>query len=230
MKSRRKHLLKPILAVLILAALAGLLLLTRPDPGGGQVATQPRAAEQASAPRSAKGASQEARPDEPAHGPESVVRTREQLGAAGKAPRPAAGPARWDQPRSLRFSELKKIYRAYRRDRDFDRATVARLSGAAVQIKGAVMPIDPVPESGEMPRFWLANPIVVMAGCVFCLPPTMADLLYVHARGEPFEVDREKLYRTVVRKRLLGRLELGPVRTPGGVEYLFGLELKEVLD
>ena len=94
--------------------------------------------------------------------------------------------------------------------------------------RGAVMPIDAVPKSGKMSRFWLANPMVVMAGCVFCNPPTMADLIFVSTpKGAPLEVDRERLYRGVVYTKLPGRLRLGPHTSSDGVEYLFSLELKE---
>jgi len=89
------------------------------------------------------------------------------------------------------------------------------------------MPIDPVPRSGEMQRFWLANPVVVMAGCVFCNPPTLGDLVYVTTDGAPLVVDRERLYRSVVYATLLGRLELGPGKSDDGVEYLFSMKMRE---
>jgi hypothetical protein len=91
------------------------------------------------------------------------------------------------------------------------------------------MPIDPVPKSGEMQRFWLANPVVVMAGCIFCFPPTLGDLVYV-TTDEPLAVDRERLYRSVVYAKLLGRLELGPAKSGDGVEYLFSLKMRERLE
>ena len=105
-----------------------------------------------------------------------------------------------------------------------------RLNGAAIAIVGAVMPIDPVPADGRLSRFWLANPAVVTRGCVFCKPPTMSDLIYVEVPGDPFVVDREELYRSVVLVPTLGRLRLGPGTTKDGVTWLLSLDFRETID
>ncbi len=161
------------------------------------------------------------------HGPSDVVRSRDKIDNARRA-RPRFEP-RWDTPTKLTFAALKRHYREFKEQGDFKEGTIRALSGAAIQLRGAVMPIDPVPESGEMKRFWLSNPVIVMAGCVFCRPPTLADIVYVTMPGgRPFEVDRERLYRGIVITEILGRLLLGPVEADG-VDYLFGLELKERL-
>ncbi|HUT77566.1 MAG TPA: hypothetical protein VM285_07765 [Polyangia bacterium] len=166
------------------------------------------------------------------HGPADVVRSRDHLGdrPAERTARPRFDPD-WNNPLRLTFAGLKRYRREYDGQGDFSEETARVLSGAAVLMKGAVMPIDPVPESGEMRRFWLANPVLVMAGCVFCNPPTMADIVYVTTPpGAPFRVDRERLYRSVVNAEIIGRLVLGPGRGEGGVEYLFGLELSKIDD
>jgi hypothetical protein len=166
------------------------------------------------------------------HGPNDVVRTRDHVRArpAERTARPRFEPD-WKNPARVTFAGLKGHRREYDERGDFPEEAVRSLSGAAVRMKGAVMPIDPVPESGAMRRFWLANPVLVMAGCVFCNPPTMADIVYVTTPpGAPFRVDRERLYRSVVDAEVLGRLVLGPGRGPDGVEYLFGLELTKIED
>lgn len=135
-----------------------------------------------------------------------------------------------EQPTPLKFFGLKQHYRAYRKRSGFDAELLQSLSGAAVKMTGAFMPIDPIPDDGKVKRFWLANPLVVMAGCVFCTPPTLADLVYVTTGEQPLAVDREKLFSSVVMLELLGRLRLGPQTTADGVQYLFGMELRERLD
>ena len=160
------------------------------------------------------------------HGEDAVVRAGENLG--GKIDRKRlTGTPDWSSPASLGFGDFKKLRRQFRRAGDFTPDELSRLHGAAVIVRGALMPIDPVPESGKLERFWLANPIVVMAGCVFCNPPTMADLVYVRTNGAPLKVDRERLYRSVVYAKLLGRFELGPGKSEDGVEYMFGMDLEE---
>lgn len=164
------------------------------------------------------------------HGPNDVVRTRD-VAVESKAATRARFAPDWDNPKTLTFAGLRKYRREYRKNGDFSEQTVRELSGAAAVIKGAVMPIDPLPESGKMQRLWIANPMVVMAGCVFCNPPTLADIVYVQAPpGEPYHADRERLYRSVVIAEARGRLVLGPVKSSDGVEYMFGLELKEIAD
>jgi hypothetical protein len=169
-------------------------------------------------------------PEAPAkqHGPDAVVRAGDDLEAQVAAARPLATPV-WSAPVELTFSSFKALRRTYRAARDFPPEEVARLHGAAASVRGALMPIDPVPTSGEMKRFWLANPVVVMAGCIFCFPPTLGDLVYV-TTDEPLIVDRERLYRSVVYAKLLGRLELGPGKSEDGVEYLFSLKMREQLE
>jgi hypothetical protein len=136
----------------------------------------------------------------------------------------------WDEPLVLTWQELDR-YRL-----DFDRSgrismdAARRLNGAAFAIVGAVMPIDPVPEDGQLSRFWLANPAVVTRGCVFCKPPTMSDLIYVEVPDSPFVVDREELYRSVVLVPTLGRLRLGPGTTKDGVTWLLSLDFRETID
>ena len=164
------------------------------------------------------------------HGKNAVVRSKE--GGSVKLPvvKRQRFRADWDHPIEVPFREFKRLRREYRRDKDFTAETLQRFSGAAVQVRGAVMPIDPVGEEGVLRRFWIANTMIVMAGCVFCFPPTMGDLVYVDASSKPYEVDREQLYRSIVKVEALGRLELGPNRSSDGVEYMFGLELKEISD
>ncbi|MFO8071082.1 MAG: hypothetical protein R6V85_04330 [Polyangia bacterium] len=164
------------------------------------------------------------------HGADAVVRTKKKKADRYEAVDRKQYPPDWSSPLEIPFRELKDLRAQYRRTDTFDEKTLRKYSGAAVRVSGAVMPIDPVPESGEMKRFWVANTVIVMAGCVFCFPPTMGDLVYVDASGDPYEVDREKLYRSVVKVEALGRLELGPNRTEDGVEYMFGMELKSIED
>lgn len=171
-----------------------------------------------------------ARPPAPQHGADAVVRSGEEIDPKPRAARPLATPV-WSAPVDLTFSSFKALRRSYRATHDFSSEEVARLHGAAARVKGALMPIDPVPKSGEMRRFWLANPVVVMAGCIFCNPPTLGDLVYVTTAGDaPLVVDRERLYRSVVYAKLLGRLELGPGKSDDGVEYLFSLRMRERLE
>jgi hypothetical protein len=165
------------------------------------------------------------------HGRSAVLRAPEQAEIAFLAtPRPAAAGPQWDSPLELKFFDLKERYRAYRKQGDFEPDVLSKLHGAAVVIAGAVMPIDPVSDSGEMKRFWLANPVIVMAGCVFCNPPTMGDLVYVTSAERPIQIDPERLFRGIVVLRGLGRLELGPRQSTDGIAYLFGLELRSVVD
>lgn len=162
------------------------------------------------------------------HGENAVVRSGESLGPGATA-LPLAEPV-WDAPVELTFSSFKALRRGYREAKSFSPEDVARLHGAAVVVRGALMPIDPIPKSGEMRRFWLANPVVVMAGCVFCFPPTLADLVYVTTPGASLVVDRERLYRSVEFAKLSGRFRLGPGASEDGVEYMFSMEMKERLE
>jgi hypothetical protein len=164
------------------------------------------------------------------HGRSAVVRVEQPLDRSLSFVERSEGTPNWEAPTPLRFVDLKDHYRAFRRARDFPPETVRALHGAAAIIAGAVMPVDPIVDSGEMRRLWLSNPMIVMAGCVFCSPPTMGDLVLVTASRRPLVVDPERLFRGVVIVKLLGRLRLGPGRTEDGVEYLFAMELERETD
>ncbi len=163
------------------------------------------------------------------HGLDAVVRAAGEVSGKRRPRRRLATP-NWSQPEKLGFRQFKALRREFRQEGDFKKETIESLHGAAVIASGAIMPIDPVPSDGILRRFWLANPVVVMAGCVFCNPPTMGDLVYVETGKEPLVVDRERLYRSVVNAKLLGRLKLGPGSTKDGVEHMFSLELKEKVE
>lgn len=135
----------------------------------------------------------------------------------------------WNAPFQLSYKTIKGNYRYYKINDKFLPEGLPRIHGGAVVITGAVMPIDQPGENGEMGRFWLANPKVVMAGCAFCNPPTLADLIYVEVPDKPIKVDREELFRSVVTLKLLGRFFIQPTVTGDGIEYLFRMELKSVL-
>ena len=137
----------------------------------------------------------------------------------------------FDAPIRLSFHALKKIYAVYRlKGGVFPPVAVEKLNGAAVEISGAVMPVDPVPKSGTLVRFWLANPVVVMAGCGFCNPPTMADLILVTTPfGEsPLRINREQLFKSIVMVKMRGRLFFGPNKD-GKVEYMFKMDSHEII-
>jgi hypothetical protein len=213
-----------------IGALAIAFYLTKPG-GGSSAPARPRIAQpargterRAAAPAPTASPSQVVRD----HGENAVVRAGESV-VAQAAALPLATPV-WDAPVDLTFSSFKALRRGYREAKAFSPEDVARLHGAAAVVRGALMPIDPIPKSGEMRRFWLANPVVVMAGCVFCFPPTLADLVYVTTDGAPLVVDRERLYRSVEYAKLLGRLRLGPGASDDGVEYMFSMEMKERLE
>ena len=240
------------LTIGIVGGLAAFVYLTKPDPGtastGDGPAGEPDKRFEADKEPKADGAHQEESPGKVAeadpgsaddraratdatppsarHGDDAVVRAGENLSIGTARKRPTGTPD-WSSPTSLGFRDFKMLRRQFRHAGDFTPDEISRLHGAAVTVRGALMPIDPVPESGKLERFWLANPIVVMAGCVFCNPPTMADLIYVRTSGDPLEVDRERLYRSVVYAKLLGRFELGPGKSADGVEYMFGMDLEE---
>jgi hypothetical protein len=237
---------KILVGVAAVGALSAVVVLTRPGPGDpvlspSRVADreppepEPPEPEPPDAGRpdagSADGGSAGGKTAADGHGPNDVVRTRDmEVKPAATAARPRFAPD-WDNPKTLTFAGLRKYRREYRKHGDFSEQTVRELSGAAAVIKGAVMPIDPLPESGKMQRLWIANPMVVMAGCVFCNPPTLADIVYVQAPpGEPYGADRERLYRSVVIAEARGRLVLGPIKSSDGVEYMFGLDLTEIAD
>ncbi|HNW82589.1 MAG TPA: hypothetical protein PKG52_06810 [bacterium] len=112
----------------------------------------------------------------------------------------------------INYKGLKKVYTYFRLKESLPEIVVNQLNGAAVVMTGAVMPIDKIPEDGVFSAFWLSNPSIVLAGCVFCNPPTLADIIYVYKdRGEnPFKFEREKLFKQVVLVRVTGRLFFGP--------------------
>lgn len=112
----------------------------------------------------------------------------------------------------LNYQGLKKVYTYFRLKESMPEVVVNKLNGAAVVMTGAVMPVDKIPEDGNFTAFWLSNPSIVLAGCVFCNPPTMADIVYVYKdSGEnPFKFEREKLFKQVVLVRVTGRLFFGP--------------------
>jgi len=249
-----RPLAKGALTLAIVGGLVGLVIAAK--PGSGPAALRPGADGPPSKPRTHRPehvASSPPPPSDPAptaqtsatgatsapasidsawreHGKTAVVRSENELDSPPTGLLAIQAPARWDEPRALKFFHLKKHYRAHRKQRRFEPATAAELSGAAVKMTGAFMPIDPIPDDGRVKRFWLANPVVVMAGCVFCTPPTMADLVYVTTGDEPLEVDREILFRSVLMLELLGRLRLGPHQSSDGVQYLFAMELRKRLD
>ncbi len=128
----------------------------------------------------------------------------------------------WENPTPLAFEGLKKLYMYYRLKNSVPKEVGETLNGAAVSITGALMPIDVPAEDGLMKRFWLANPVVVMAGCVFCTPPTLGDLIFVEIpAGQSFKVDREKLYSEVFMITIHGQLFIQPNKTNDKVEYFY---------
>jgi hypothetical protein len=118
----------------------------------------------------------------------------------------------FSSPQLITYKGLKKVYTYFRLKESLPMEVVDKLNGAAIVMTGAVMPVDKIPEDGVFRVFWLSNPSIVLAGCVFCNPPTLADIIYVYKdRGEnPFKFEREKLLKQVVLVRVTGRLFFGP--------------------
>ncbi len=159
------------------------------------------------------------------HGQNAVVRAKKDIILVKpKQPMPLNKP-NYDKPLDLTYYSLKKIYTYYRLKNKFPQPVVNALNGSAATLTGIVMPVDPVPKNGIMLRFWLANPVVVMAGCVFCNPPTMADLIYVEIPFgvKPLKVSREKMFTDIVMIKLKGRFIFGP-KKKDGVQYLFKMD------
>jgi len=129
----------------------------------------------------------------------------------------------------ITFGGLKKVYTYFRIKEALPAEVVEKLNGAAVVMTGAVMPVDKIPDDGSFSAFWLSNPSIVLAGCVFCNPPTLADVIYVYKdKGEnPFKVEREKLFRQVVLVRVIGRLFFGPEKR-GDQTFLFSILVTDV--
>jgi hypothetical protein len=117
----------------------------------------------------------------------------------------------------LEFKGLRKIYTYFRIKERLPQEVVDALNGSRVMIVGAVMPFESIPENGEVNEFWLANPRIVAEGCVFCNPPTLADLVYIYRNeGEaPFKFDRETLFKKVTLAAVTGRLFFGPDEVKG---------------
>ena len=162
------------------------------------------------------------------HGMNAVVRPKR---AFSKKPVILPLPAQSNDaahPAPLEFRQIKANYQYYVVKGEFHPEGLPRLNGAVIQITGAVMPIDPPGKDGRMSRFWLANPSVVQAGCVFCNPPGLDDLIYVSVQGDPVEMDREKLYRSVLMTTIKGRLNVRSTRSRDGFEYLLGMTLDDI--
>jgi len=159
------------------------------------------------------------------HGDNAVLTIKKRIEIPKKDLRLPVTEADWNSVKSLTYNGLKKIYLYRKLKKRFPREVVQVLNGAAVEIIGAVMPIDIVPKDGSMQRFWLANPIVVMAGCVFCNPPTLADLLYVEipAGHNPIKIDRERLYKDIVMIKVKGQFFIGSTTAHDGTQSLFQL-------
>jgi hypothetical protein len=209
---------------------------TPPEPPIAQAAT-PTPTEQArtQAPQSASSPGLQAAP--PANGPgdpraqhgaNPTLRSSTRLDPGAKKNYPLVKPD-WSKPYPMTFRKLMLNYQYVQVHGSFFEKGLPRIHGGAVEISGAVMPIDAPGEDGKLSRFWLANPLVVMAGCVFCNPPTLGDLVYVEAKPA-LEVDREALYQSVVTARLIGRLFIDGGRTSDGVEYLYHMQLKQVME
>jgi len=164
------------------------------------------------------------------HGRQVVVKSAGDAKVYRKAGErfPAREP-NWDQPFQLSYQGLRKVFLYLRIYEKWPREVIEQMNGAAVTISGLVMPTGPVPEDGTMLDFWLANPIVVMSGCVFCNPPTLADLLHVEtmAGSRPLKVDREQLYTDTVPVTVTGRLFFGYKKSGDGVESLFRIEMRD---
>jgi hypothetical protein len=153
------------------------------------------------------------------------------MAAIGVRPDPLVRPDTapdWDAAKPLPWDRLGTLYSGfsigYKMGGDFTPEVVA-LHGTAVEIEGAVLPIDP--PKGALKRFWLVRPEVARKGCLFCKPPAPGDAVYVDASKRPLKVDRAKMYTDVVVIKAVGRFLLGPAKTKDGIEYLWGLELKE---
>ena len=163
------------------------------------------------------------------HGLNAVLKVKEKLRKGEPTELPLVEP-NWNNPFFMDFNVLLLLYRYYSNHGYFSQKSVEGLNGAAVILQGALMPIEPPPESGIMKRFWVANPRIVMAGCVFCNPPTLGDIVYVDASKNPIKVNREELYKNVVIIRAAGRFFLGPRQTEGEEEHLYSLELFSLIE
>jgi hypothetical protein len=142
--------------------------------------------------------------------------------------RPETAP-KWDAPQAIDWAHLSKLFTGfaigYRMGGDFTKGVVDELHGTAAKIDGAVLPIDP--PKGPMKRFWLVEEHTAADSCPYCKPPSHGKMIFVDASKRPLEVDRKQLYEGVVTIGAVGRFLLGPAKTGDGIEYLYGLELKE---
>jgi len=164
------------------------------------------------------------------HGRQVVVKSAGDAKAYRKAGvKFAENEPNWDQPFNLSYQGLRKVFLYLRIYEKWPQEVLEQMNGAAVTISGLVMPTGTVPRDGTMIDFWLANPIVVMAGCVFCNPPTLADLLHVETMpgSKPLVVDREQLYTDTVPVTVTGRLFFGYRKTGDGVDSLFRVEMRD---
>jgi len=128
----------------------------------------------------------------------------------------------WNNPQVLTYSYLRTLARKRESYGGFPEDISSRLNGAAVELSGAIMPMDDVSPDGKISTFWLVNPRAMMGGCVFCNPPAMNDMVYIEtAKGSrPLKINIEKLYSDIVTVKIKGRLFLGP-DSKGGMMYLF---------
>ncbi len=123
------------------------------------------------------------------------------------------------------WDDFRKSYRSMTLERQKPETGEDLRSGGRIRIRGALIPLEAPQENGELTRFWIANPNVVMAGCVFCNPPTMGDLILVEIDGSALHIDREQLYRGILIMDVVGTLQIGMQETTDGFAYLFYLKV-----
>ena len=133
-----------------------------------------------------------------------------------------------NQSLQLNYKLMSLLYGHYLGKKKFSKNILEILNHKKVTIKGVVVPVEVPDKECNLKRFWLANPIVVMAGCVFCNPPTLGDLIYVDMNGKSLKADRGVLYSTMLKKEITGRFVVGYTRSKEGYEYLFKIEAEEI--
>jgi hypothetical protein len=155
------------------------------------------------------------------------------IGLRPEPPVRADAKPRWDAVVKLNWDRLSTLFTGfsigYKMGGDFTPDVLRDLHGAAVEVEGSMLPIDP--PKGAMKRFWLVRPGIVKEQCAFCTAPSPGNLIYVDASKRPLPLsadERKKMYTEDLTVTLIGRFLLGPKAAEGGVEYLYGLELKEV--
>ena len=160
----------------------------------------------------------------------AVVKLAGELAPIAGAERPRAK-ADFGAVKALPWDRLGKLVVGYTlgqpKGGDFLPEVVAELNGAAVEVRGVVLPAEPPSARGELRRFWLATPKAVGEKCPYCEPPGYGDVVYVVAKGKPLVVDLEALYDVQATASVVGRFQLGPAKAVDGTEFLFGLEMKE---